>query len=358
MTARIAFLLVPLILLPSAAASAQRLPPASASPPSDRTAWFERYQEARSGPETKEEISKTFKVGGGGSLDIFNMSGDVIITGVAGDEIRVKGTKRVWGGTKAQLDDIVVRTSETSGRVEVRSMLGRTRKVRAEVDFTIQVPFGAEVIARTLAGDIKVVNVRGDVQVDSTSGTIEAVGTPSLVRLKTLSGDVMMKDAAASDGLSASTVSGDLVAKGLKARTLDVVTVSGDVTLVNAVCERAQLRTVNGDVQYVGPVAKGGRYELNSHSGDIRFELVGNGGFELSARTFNGDVRAELPLVMGPGTDAPDLPGMPRNQEFRGTFGDGSALIVVRTFSGSVVVGRADAKRDGKTKDKPDSKRD
>jgi Toastrack DUF4097 len=360
MTARFAYPVALLILLPPAVADAQRARPVSIAPAPNRTAWFERYQEARNGPESTEEMSKTFKVGPGGSLDIFNMSGDVVVTGVAGDEIRIKGTKRVWGGgAKARLDDIVIDVSETAGRVEVRSMLGRARKSRAEVDFTIEVPFGAAVSARSLAGDIKVVRVRGDVQIDSTSGTIEAVGTPRLVRLKTLSGDVMMDDAAAADGLSASTVSGDLVAKGLTARSLDVVTVSGDVTLVNAVCERAQLRTVNGDVQYVGPVARGGRYELNSHSGDIRFDLVGNGGFELSARTFSGDVRAEMPLVMAPRSDASDLPGLPPlNQEVRGTFGDGSALLVVRTFSGSVVVGRVDAHRDAKSKDKADKKRD
>jgi len=34
---------------------------------------------------------------------------------------------------------------------------------------------------------------------------------------------------------------------------------------------------------------------------------------------------------------------MPGNHEIRGTFGDGSAFVLVKTFSGDVVVGKAGA---------------
>ena len=46
---------------------------------------------------------------------------------------------------------------------------------------------------------------------------------------------------------------------------------------------------------------------------------------------------------------------MPKNHEVRGTFGDGSALLIVKTFSGDVTVGRAEA---DKGKDKKDKKKD
>jgi DUF4097 and DUF4098 domain-containing protein YvlB len=351
MTARFG-LFVALLALPPSSAAAQIVPRAASAPAPDRVAWFERFQADRQGDGATATVTKTFTVGERGALDIFNMSGDIVITGVAGDRIAIKAVKETWGKTRPE--DILVDASETAGRVEVRSVPSGSRNVRAEVTFTVEVPFGTTVTARTMAGDIKVTDVRGDVQMDSTSGTVEAVRTPRVVRLKTVSGDVMMDDVAAVDALSASTISGDLVATGLKARTLEVVTVSGDVKLLNAVCDRAQLRTVNGDLQFVGPVAHGGRYEFNSHSGDVRFDLVGNGGFELSARTFNGDVRAELPLTMAPRTE-PDVPGLPGNHDVRGTFGDGSALIVVKTFSGTVVVGRAGA---GKDKQKPGHKPD
>jgi hypothetical protein len=46
-----------------------------------------------------------------------------------------------------------------------------------------------------------------------------------------------------------------------------------------------------------------------------------------------------------------DMPGMPKNHDVRGTFGDGSALLIVKTFSGDVTVGRAEGDR-GKEKRK------
>jgi DUF4097 and DUF4098 domain-containing protein YvlB len=354
--ARIAFLLTPFVALVPSAAAAQDpgAPPrviARIAP--ERIAWFERYQEARKGAEANQTIVRTFKVAPGTSLDVFNMAGDVTVTGVSGDQIAVTAVKQVWGGDgKAQLENIGVDFNETSGRLEVRTSLGRARNSQAEVSFTIDVPFDTPVFVRTISGDVTVAKVRGDLQVESTSGTVEATGTPRVLRLKTISGDVRITDASAPDVLSASTVSGSVEARGLKARGLEVVSVSGDLVLFNTACDRAQLRTVNGNVQYVGSMSKGGRYEISSHSGDVRFELVGNGGFELSARTFNGEVNSELPLVMGKQPDEGDIPGMPKNHDIRGTYGDGSALLIVKTFSGDVTVGRAEADNGKDRKDK------
>src|SRR4029453_1165063 len=130
--------------------------------------------------------------------------------------------------------------------------------------------------------------------------------------------------------------------KSLKARVVDLVTVSGDLTLLSTSCERAQLRTGNGHVEFSGAPARGGRYEFNSHSGDISLNLAGNQGFELSATTFSGEVHTGLPLTMVTRPD-PNLPeGVPHSQDVRGTFGDGGALLLVKTFSGDVYVGRAE----------------
>ena len=283
-------------------------------------------------------VERTFNVGPKGALDISNLTGSIVITGIAGEEIRIKAERQAWGDDSK---GIVIDASKTPGRVEVRTLFGK-HKNKAEVDYTVEVPFETSVTAHSLSGDIKVVKVRGDLQLDTTNGNIEAMGTPRLVRLKSFSGNVVVTDAAAADVLSASTVSGDLVIKSLKARGVDMVTVSGDLTLAGAWCERAQLRTVNGDVTFSGGVARGGRYEFNSHSGDISLYLAGNQGFELSATTFSGEVHTELPLKMVSRPD-PGLPeGVPHSQDIRGTFGDGSALLLVKTFSGDVSLSRAE----------------
>lgn len=356
-------------LVPTLASAGQKPEPlpAGSSPAPGRLAWFARYQEARSGPESTETVTRTFKVGASGSLDITNLAGAIVVTGTPGDQIVVTAVKRVRGNApdaRAQMDAILIDASETSGRVEVRTVARRMKQLSTWVDYTVQVPYGTAVAARSLAGDVKVMKVKGDVQLESTNGTVEAIGTPRLVRVKTVSGDILLSDAAAGDALAASTVSGRLVAKMLKAKSLDFASISGDVVLVNTSCERAQVRSVNGALEFLGPLIKGGRYEFISHSGDVRLKLGGPAGFEIAAKTFSGDVRSEMDLTLDPVN--PNLPpGVPQHRDVRGTFGDGGALVLVKTFSGSVVVGRAAAEKSApetkpeqlsKPKPKPDKK--
>ena len=114
--------------------------------------------------------------------------------------------KRVWGGDGegAAREHRRRLQRQTAGRLEVRTSLGRARNSHAEVSFTVEVPFDTPVFVRTISGDMTVSKVRGDLQVESTAGTVEATGTPRVLRLKTVSGDVKILDAAAPDVLSAS----------------------------------------------------------------------------------------------------------------------------------------------------------
>ncbi len=54
--------------------------PAAGVPAPERVAWFAKFQDARSGPESTETITRTFKVGPNGSLDIFNLAGPIVVT--------------------------------------------------------------------------------------------------------------------------------------------------------------------------------------------------------------------------------------------------------------------------------------
>jgi DUF4097 and DUF4098 domain-containing protein YvlB len=352
--ALLALLALPALQAWPAEAAQEGVPPvlpAAGVPAPERVAWFARFQDARSGPESTETVTRRFKVGPNGSLDIFNLAGLIVVTGTGGDEIVLTAIKRVRGApgdTKAQLDAIVIDAQETAGRVEVRTIARRT-KLSTWVDYNVQVPFTTAVSARSLAGDVKVIKVRGEVQLESANGTVEAIGTPKLTRVKTLSGDILIADGGSTEGMAASTVSGRLVVKGVKTRTLELATISGDLVLVNIACDRAQVRSVSGAMEFGGPLVKNGRYEFTSHAGDVRLMLASSQGFELAAKTFSGVVHSDLPLTLGP-TDPNLPPGAPERRDVRGTFGDGSALVIVKTFSGSVALARADGDKHGKPK--------
>jgi DUF4097 and DUF4098 domain-containing protein YvlB len=102
---------------------------------------------------------------------------------------------------------------------------------------------------------------------------------------------------------------------------------------------------VSGSVEYEGSIARSGRYEINAHSGTVRLLLANPAGFELNANSFSGSIRSELPLTIGGdagGRDDSSRRGRRDaiNHAMRATYGDGSATLVVRTFSGDIIIAK------------------
>ncbi|HOC19817.1 MAG TPA: DUF4097 family beta strand repeat-containing protein, partial [Vicinamibacterales bacterium] len=121
-------------------------------------------------------------------------------------------------------------------------------------------------------------------------------------------------------------------------RGLSAETVSGELRLANVSGDRVGAKSVSGGVDFSGPLAQGGRYEMKSHSGDVRVAVANDAGFELEATSFSGNVRSDLPVTIGgPGREAVRTGGRGR-QAMRGVHGDGSAFLSLTTFSGSIVV--------------------
>ena len=86
---------------------------------------------------------------------------------------------------------------------------------------------------------------------------------------------------------------------------------------------------------------------MNSHSGSVRFTLAGNISFTLDAASFSGSVRSDYALTIG-GDKNPEIRlgrgrgrgrGL-RNESLQATFGDGTAALTLRTFSGDVVIAK------------------
>ena len=96
--------------------------------------------EARRGPEQTETFTRTVRIGRNGTFDLSNVSGDIVVTGGGGEDIRIDATKRVRGNeadAKALLQAMQIQVSERSGLVEVRTELPRRRNWSGGVDFTV-----------------------------------------------------------------------------------------------------------------------------------------------------------------------------------------------------------------------------
>jgi DUF4097 and DUF4098 domain-containing protein YvlB len=302
-----------------------------------REAERRRREESRRGPEYTEQISKTLPLGRNGTLDLQNLSGDVVVTGGAGNDVRVEATKRVRHPRESEartlLQSIEVRIEERNGNVEVRTNYPR-RNWSGGVDYTVSVPRDANVVLRSVSGDIRVSTLNGELRAESLSGDVVATSVRRVRQVKTLSGDVEIVDSDA-DEVTGTTTSGTIIARGLKTRSLDLQSVSGDLRLTDVDSDRVFVRSVSGDVALSGRPSRQGRYELQSHSGDVRVALAGSQGFTLEASTFSGDLRSDYPLTL---QGSQTTRGNPRN--VRGSFGNGGALLSLQSFSGSITISK------------------
>lgn len=306
--------------------------------------------QGRGGANAPERFSQKLKLGREGTVAVSNAFGDIVVTGGSGDEVTVDAVKRP-GGDQVSLADIID-VNGGPGRVDVRSSrMGRGTRVLA--DFTIGVPAGASVELHALSGAIRVKGVRGSVRAESVSGGVTTVATPQLEVVKSVSGNLDISDAESTSELVIGTVSGDVTIKGLKARDIEATTVSGDLTLTNVACDRFGAHSISGDVTYEGALGKRGRVDVNSHSGNVRLSLSDLSGFELIANSFSGNIRSDLPLTPSPGRPAGPPPPRPANgpADMRGrhdagsrathaTYGDGSTVLEIRTFSGDITIGK------------------
>ena len=309
-----------------------------------RTVWLERHQDSRQASEQVERVSQTYKVGGDGAIDLQNISGSVRVIVGRGNEILLEAVKRVRHRDPEEarrvMQQLRIDVTQLGGRVQVRTIYPRTntRGLSAGVEYTVSVPATAVVAVKTISGNVSVTGVRGEVRAETTSGDVSVSGTPNLALAKTVSGNVIARDIGAPASLTLGTISGSVIASGLKVRTLDAGTVSGNLQLSDMTVERLQAKAISGDIEYSGGLARGGHYDFNSHSGNVRLMLTGSPGFEIDAGTFSGSIRSDFPITLR-STQANNRGGTrSSNRSIRGTHGDAGAILAVRSFSGSVVI--------------------
>jgi DUF4097 and DUF4098 domain-containing protein YvlB len=286
----------------------------------------------RRGPEETERISRKFTIGGNGRFTLANISGNVTVSSGSGDEVAIEAVKRTRG-ERRELASVVVEFDERPGRLEVRTR-HNARRDRASVDFTITVPRGATVDLSSISGNVRVSSLLGALRAQSVSGTVVVSDSSNVEVAKSMSGNVELTGSAADGRLTASTISGTVRARDLKARALSVSSVSGNAEVTNVDAERLEAKSVSGHVIFDGGPARNGRYEFSTHSGDVRLTLAASPGFELRASTFSGSIRSDLPVKVG-GSQSRG-----RGRSITAVVGDGSASLSASTFSGTVVIRR------------------
>jgi hypothetical protein len=288
-----------------------------------------RAQPAASSPADRER--RVFPVTAGSALDISNIAGEVRVTAGAADAIVVESERR----GRSTSDDARLEMRQVGNRVVVRVTGARSNRNTSTIDITVTAPRDAAVAARSVSGGVALTGLDGEARLETVSGNVEVTRAANVTLAKTVSGTVTVRESASPGTMTLGTVSGTVVGTDLKARGLDAATVSGAVRLDRVDAQRVLAKSVSGGVEFTGPVAGGGSFEFTSHSGDVLLRLPAGSSFDLSADTFSGRLTTDFPVTLRNTRGSRGAA-----QTLRGVAGDGAAQLLVRSFSGSVTIGR------------------
>jgi putative adhesin len=264
-------------------------------------------------------LDTTFTFERNGSLSVTIPNGDITITGVEGSQVRIRAPGR---GGRLRLD-------VTGTRARLEQVSGSDDD---EDRVEIMVPYGVSVVARTGSGDISIRGTRGEVEVHAQSGDVDISGVNRRLDVHTFSGDLSASDI--TGDVEIATLNGDVRLTDVRGDA-DVSSVSGDLDLRGMTAKVVRAKTTSGDVTYDGIVDPAGRYELTSHSGDIRLHIPRTTSAQLSVSTWNGDIDSEFPITLEPGEHGI---GSAMAKHFTFAIGGGAARISADTFSGDITI--------------------
>lgn len=342
-----ALLTASILTLPSLA-GAQPQPPQPPVPPRVTVERARPAQQRDNRAEHTERLTHTFRIGASGELDVQNLTGDIIVTRGRGNDIEVEAIKTARARTaeeaRSVLATVRVAFAERGGRGEVRAIYPREhytannrRNTGVSVAYNITAPEGTRINVKSLTGNVKVTGIKGDLSVVSTTGDVNVFNAARLAVARSTSGNVQITDLRSELPLELHSTSGDLTVRQSRVPRLELSTVTGTLVIDDVQVEQLEAQSLTGNLELSFPFSRSGRYDLNSHSGDIRVVVTGGSGFELDANSFSGTINSSLELQERTGSSGDGNRGG-RTRRLRGVFGDGRALLDITTFSGNVTI--------------------
>ncbi|MEP7336334.1 MAG: DUF4097 family beta strand repeat-containing protein [Acidobacteriota bacterium] len=236
-----------------------------------------------------QDFQRSYSLGGGGSINIRNISGDVRVTGYDGQAVVVSGIKEGRNSDKVTIED-----QSSGNNVDVRVRYPeRCNDCDASVRFEVKVPRGVAYRYNSIS------SVSGNVDVADVSGELTA---------KSVSGEVTVKDV--SGAIHASSVSGN-VHVGKAGGTVSAKSTSGNVEV--------EIVSLEGQ----------GNLDFVSVSGNVRVKLPGNLDAEVSLSTMSGDLKTDFPLTI-------EKSKWGSGQKANGRVGSGSRNLKMSSVSGDL----------------------
>lgn len=274
-------------------------------------------------------FERKFQVNGPARLEIDTGSWDVTVhSGPAG---AVTVTGRIHVDNRWLFGQRSARVQELENNPPVRQdgntiQIGQIHLDNIYVDYEITVPTDTRIQSRTGSGDVKILGLNGDLDLQSGSGDLTLENITGSIQTRSGSGDVRARDI--SGRFSAQASSGDIQLEERGKGDVDIHTTSGNIG-VTGVDGALQVEAGSGDISAEGSPA--GNWEARTGSGNVHLSVPRDSAFQLEASTSSGELNVNhaITLTVQGNLDA-------ARHELKGTVGSGGPQLTVRTGSGDI----------------------
>jgi DUF4097 and DUF4098 domain-containing protein YvlB len=290
---------------------------------------------ALAGEKYEEKFAKTEALAKTGTFYLSNVSGDIEVAVWKEAQVKIEAVKtsKAAGLDKAKENaaKVTIEVTKDGDAVRVETKYPKKEggfwggdRISVSVDYKVWVPDQAAVEIKSVSGVVVVAALGGKAKIDAVSGDVTLRGAAG-AEIKLVSGDLEIGNVGGDAFIKA--VSGDITVTKIKG-SVEADAVSGDIELRDvSEAQSVDVKTVSGNVIYVGTIKPGGRYELKTHSGDVRMTIPADSAFDFEANTFSGDIDSDFEITVS---------GKISPKEIRGTVGKGGATVTLKSFSGNV----------------------
>lgn len=271
-------------------------------------------------------IDETRPLGARGTVEIDNPKGRIEVRVWDRSDVRVTGS--LGGGGQALVIE------DDGGALSIKVELQQQRMRWNASDGTtlvVDLPRLASVEVESVSANIEVTGVAGrELEIDTVSGNVIAVGAPGQASVETVSGNQRLT--LNSREVSADSVSGNIALAGRLGGSIKVETVSGNLSVDSRgqAFNHLASDTVSGEANLRGALAPGGRVHAESVSGGIKLILPKDLSARVSGESFSGTLAAPGARIIrpehGPGSS------------FEQRYGSGDGEIQLETFSGDATL--------------------
>lgn len=279
------------------------------------------------------ELSKSFAVAPGGTLQVTTQGGDVRVESADVSEVKITARQVVKASTEKEADEklakLELRMEQRGNDVVAEAKYPRWSgwgSMPVRVDFLVTVPRQFHAELRTSGGDVAVGSLQGRLAAETSGGDIKAERIDGDVSATTSGGDILLREGT---GKVAVETSGGDIRIERAGGPVDAHTSGGDITLHSAAA-RVNAQTSGGDVSAVLEQV-GADCTLGTSGGDVSVQVAKAAAFQLDAETSGGKVDASgLTLTIEGGAVG--------KHRLAGAVNGGGPRVSLRTSGGDITV--------------------